>query len=139
MARFLLIALTFLAACSNRPSSPSHERQQQTRYYDYTLSTEFLNPFLGLERSYTLNADTLTILNNAFSKEGKLTKTDSISLTVTKPQLDTIYAYAEELFAIERENSTDVPILRPPDGEGNMARVTFDLTFRGDRYVRDVH
>jgi hypothetical protein len=138
MNRALLIALIFLAACSNKQPRLSNEKQQQTRFYDYKLSIEFLDPFLGLERSYTLNPDTLTILNNAFNKEDKLSKTDSISLHLTKPQLDTIYTYAAELFAIDKENLTDVSIPHPPYDEGNMARVTFDLNFRGDRYVRDV-
>ena len=138
MIRVLLIALIFLAGCSDSQSSLSNERHKQTRFYDYALSIEFLDPFLGLEKSYTMNSDKLTILDNTYSKEGKLTNTDTVSLTVTKPQLDTIYIYAAELFTIDKENLTDMPIPRPPYGEGHTARVTFDLNFRGDRYIRDV-
>jgi hypothetical protein len=106
MNRTLLIALILLAACSNDKGSPLKRSQKQIRFYDYRLSIQFLDPFLGLERSYTLNYDTLISLSNTFSKEGKLTKTDSISLPVAKPQLDTIYTLAAELFSIDKENLT---------------------------------
>ena len=59
-------------------------------------------------------------------------------MTVTKPQMDAIYGYAAELFSIDQENLTDMPISRSPDGQGNMALVTFGFNFRGDRYVKDV-
>jgi hypothetical protein len=107
-----------LAGCSHDQSSPSNERHKQNRFYDYVLYIEFLDPFLGLEKSYTLNSDTLTILDNTYSKEGKLTTTDTVSLQVMKPYLDTIYSYAAELFAIDKENLTDVLNPRPPYGEG---------------------
>ena len=138
MRRIILIASIFLAACTNRQSASSDDSKGQTRFYDYELFIEFLNPFLGWERSYVINNDTLVISNNTYSKEGKLLKTDKFFLPMTKPQLDTIYTYAAELFVIDRENFTDMPIPRPPYGDENIARVTFDLGFRGDRYLREV-
>jgi hypothetical protein len=139
MYRVLVIVLIlFFAACSNRQSSPLNEKQKQTRFYDYELSIEFLDPFLGLERSYAFHSNTLIVLSNSFSKDGKLKNTDSITVPVTKPQLDTIYTYAAELFTIDKENFTDMPIPGPPYGEGNLVRVTFDLNFRGDKYVREL-
>jgi hypothetical protein len=138
MNRALVAALIFLAACSNNQDSTINESQKQTRFYDYELSIEFLNPFLGLEKSYFLALDSLTVRNNTFSKEGKLINTERNIRALTKPQLDSVYTYAAELFSVNKQNLTNEPIPRPPSGEGSMARVTFDLRFSGDRYVRDV-
>ena len=133
-----MIALLFLAACSSDHGSPLKESQKQPRFYDFELSIAFVDPFLGVERSYSLASDSLTILKNTFSKEGKLRNTESSLRILTKPQLDTVYTYAVELFSVNQEKLTGELIPRPPGGEGYKARVILDLRFRGDRYVRDV-
>lgn len=138
MNSVFLIVLLLLGACSNEQDSPSKEIQKQVRFYDYELTIEFVNPFLGLEKNYSLASDSLKILNNLFSEAGKLINTQSSVRALTKPQLDTVYTYAAELFSVDKENLTNELIPRPPSGEGYMARVTFDLRFRGDSYVRDV-
>ncbi len=138
MARVLSFALIFLCACSNNSNNSSVKIKEQFRFYDYEMSIEFLNPFLGVEKSFSLTSDTLTLFKNTFSDEGGIIKTDTSSAALTKPQLDSIYNCLAVLFTIDKENLTREAKPHPPSGEGNMVRVSLDLNLRGDKYTRDI-
>lgn len=164
MLKGLTTTLTFLflISCSERQNTEQPKDKKLFKFYDFNLNVDIVDPFTGLEsRMLILNggdefydefSDTLYFVQNPKPdalyfirynptenyRQNKHQKTvgDTTLVLLTKPQIDTVYSLASKVFHLDTDNVSKDSIPPPPLGDAKIARVVFDLKFRGDNYSR---
>jgi hypothetical protein len=134
--RLLIVATILISMYSCGPKN-NLTAPKKVRFYDFTVTMDFLDPFLGLQKRYLVFEDSLLIVQRKFSKKGDALQSDTMSYRISHELLDSIYLNAAKIFQLDSNNLTTNPITKPPAGDGQMIQVILDLRFRGDRFARD--